>query len=321
MTHPTAAPFAAGGPPASTLFLVPPRVDRLALGRTLIGPLLSERALDVTWAQRGVHPDVSELVPAEGRGTVGIEQVRDVLRVLQFSPLQADRKGCLVPRAEDLTPEAANALLKSLEEPTRGATFVLLAENASDLLPTLVSRSQVRRVRSETGDERTARLEAAGYSPSDARVLERLVDRPGELDAFLSAPENLEVLVEQASSRAASAAVTDLIGAAVSGDPIARRASLVVLLRRAASRDPGLLTVGVTAIAGQERPTVVLFLADLLAAAADLARRAAAEGDRAGSWERACQAVDRAHRALAAFVAVDAVVLNLFLSLGGRDAR
>ena len=141
----------AGGIGAS-LFLVPATADRLVLGRTLAAPLLSSSSQEVERAKLRGHPDLLELVAPDGKERIGIAQVRDLIRSAQFSPVQGDRKVCLIPRAEALTPEASNALLKIVEEPPRGLAFVLLADHPSDLLPTIVSRSRVVRY---TGHRRT----------------------------------------------------------------------------------------------------------------------------------------------------------------------
>lgn len=319
MTSNRTATAETSAPPASTVFLVPPRVDRLALGRQLIAPLVSDRQRDIAWAQRGVHPDIAELLPPEGREKIGIDQVRETIRLVQFSPLQADRRGCLVPRAEDLTGEASNALLKVLEEPTRGAVFALLVENASDLLPTILSRSRIHRIRPPSKSEAALRLEAAGYSNADAAALVRWADRPGELDALLAHRIDLAAERLRIAEALAHASAPEIVRAALSGVPMERRCAHEALLQRAARRDPGLLTVGVRALAAEERPAIILFLGDLLSTCADLLR-----SDRATAlplrWvERACAAVDRSHRALAAYAPPESVLLSLFLSLGGHE--
>ncbi len=94
---------------------------------------------------KGVHPDVEILEP---RGqSIKIEQVRALESKLHFRPLEAERRLILVPQAELLTREAANALLKSLEEPPPYTLFVLLSQTTEALLPTIVSRCQVVRFR------------------------------------------------------------------------------------------------------------------------------------------------------------------------------
>ncbi|MFC6617914.1 DNA polymerase III [Deinococcus radiophilus] len=107
----------------------------------------------------GAHPDLLELSPRETTGTgraarrriipVGaVVQSRDdrreydthVLEFLEVRPTYA-RRAVLIRGAEFLGPEAANALLKLIEEPPHGARFLLLAADVRAVIPTIVSRS------------------------------------------------------------------------------------------------------------------------------------------------------------------------------------
>lgn len=72
---------------------------------------------------------------------IRIEQVRDLVQFLSRPPLEAKRAVAVIEEAQSMAEAAANALLKTLEEPGR-ATIILLAPNRDSLLPTLVSRCQ-----------------------------------------------------------------------------------------------------------------------------------------------------------------------------------
>jgi DNA polymerase III subunit delta' len=73
--------------------------------------------------------------------TVG--QVRDAINFMNLKSFSSTCMVCIVEKAEKMTPAAQNALLKSLEEPKRGNVFLLVAESAEKLLPTIQSRSAV----------------------------------------------------------------------------------------------------------------------------------------------------------------------------------
>jgi len=102
---------------------------------------------------RPVHPDVIVLErglyePAQiGRRTpesqeLSIDQVRTlVLARAAFPPHEGRAKVFIVRRAEELSISAANALLKTLEEPGRGTHFILLCSRPDTLLPTIRSRT------------------------------------------------------------------------------------------------------------------------------------------------------------------------------------
>ncbi|MEN6368262.1 MAG: hypothetical protein ABFD77_01015 [Thermotogota bacterium] len=325
MTSASEARSSAAGPPTATLYLVPPRSDRRALGRRLAAPMLSKRPKDHALAERGIHPDVIELYAEDGKEKIGIDQVREAIRAAQFSPVESDRKVCLVPRAESLTVEAANGLLKTLEEPPRGMVFALLAEHAGDLLPTIVSRSRVVRVTPEEREAHPERLTACGDTDAEAQWLSRVADRPGDLDRFLEAHLDVSAALAAAAAQAAVAAIEDLISSAIGDDPILRREALREIVIRAVGLDPHLFTTGVAQLAAQERTTLFLFLQELLGASFDRLREAiaaAARGEPAAALgtdvlERTCLAVDRAHRALYAFAPTEGVLLSLFFAIGG----
>jgi DNA polymerase-3 subunit delta' len=88
-----------------------------------------------------VHLDLAVL---DGRfETIKIDQVRELRPVWGQPPRGGGVRATILFEAQSLTTEAANALLKSLEEPRPGNVFVLLAPQRERLLPTLVSRSFV----------------------------------------------------------------------------------------------------------------------------------------------------------------------------------
>lgn len=89
----------------------------------------------------GTHPDFME-ISAEG-AFIKIDQVRSLIHILSGMPMEASRRICVVREAHRMTPEAQNALLKTLEEPATQSTVVLLTDNLKLLLPTIISRCQV----------------------------------------------------------------------------------------------------------------------------------------------------------------------------------
>ncbi len=88
--------------------------------------------------QKGIHPDFIHLKP-EGVN-IRIEQIRNLGQQLAYGPALGRFRLCLLDMASDLNEPAANAFLKTLEEPPPGTLFVLLVRDPGELLPTLVSR-------------------------------------------------------------------------------------------------------------------------------------------------------------------------------------
>ncbi|MBI4411321.1 MAG: AAA family ATPase [Deltaproteobacteria bacterium] len=86
----------------------------------------------------GVHPDF-HLIEAEGE-TIKIEAIRSCQAKLQRAPLEALLKVVLIDEAGSLTRQAANSLLKVLEEPPRDTLFILITRSLFQILPTIRSR-------------------------------------------------------------------------------------------------------------------------------------------------------------------------------------
>jgi hypothetical protein len=88
------------------------------------------------------HPDF-QLLERDLKASTSVDATREMLRTAQVSPYEARGQVFVVASAESLTGEAANALLKTLEEPHLSSprNFILLAPSRLDLLPTLRSRS------------------------------------------------------------------------------------------------------------------------------------------------------------------------------------
>lgn len=91
-------------------------------------------------ALAGIHPDVITVEP-QGKELV-VAQVRDLRADAYIRPNEAARKVYRIYQAQTMNPSAQNALLKLLEEGPGYAAFLLLADNAAALLPTIRSRCQ-----------------------------------------------------------------------------------------------------------------------------------------------------------------------------------
>ena len=87
----------------------------------------------------GAHPDLC-IVDDPEKKTIPVKLVRDACTDLYIRPNEGQRKIYLFPRAQDLNQQGQNVLLKSIEEPPPYGTFLLLAEHAEQLLPTIRSR-------------------------------------------------------------------------------------------------------------------------------------------------------------------------------------
>jgi DNA polymerase-3 subunit delta' len=106
---------------------------------------------------------------------IRVDQVRDLIDSLAFKPFEGKNRVVIFHEAQSMKIEAANALLKSLEEPPDGTSFVLIAPDRVMLLPTIVSRCQEIRFTPVDEQAIASFLEAdMGVAPKKARLYARL---------------------------------------------------------------------------------------------------------------------------------------------------
>ncbi len=91
---------------------------------------------------RRKHPDVRYFAP-EGAGGYLVDQIRGIVADTALAPIQADKKVYILDRVDLLGASAANAFLKTLEEPPSDVVMILLGRTRESVLPTIVSRCQV----------------------------------------------------------------------------------------------------------------------------------------------------------------------------------
>ena len=99
----------------------------------------------------GTHPDYAELARLEKDSgdlarNIGVDQIRGLARLIATAPSVSNRRVVLIDAADDMERSAANALLKSLEEPPRDMVFLLISHAPSRLLPTIRSRCRMLRL-------------------------------------------------------------------------------------------------------------------------------------------------------------------------------
>lgn len=156
---------------AASLLCIDRRADGHACGRC--------RAC--AWRLAGTHPDLVRVGIAEDATQITVDQIRALGERLALAPQPGGRQVAVIDPADEMNPNAANALLKTLEEPTPDSVLILVADQPARLLPTILSRCQRFAIRMPGRDEALAWLIGRGVAP--ARAAEALMlarGNPGE---------------------------------------------------------------------------------------------------------------------------------------------
>lgn len=144
----------------------------------------------------GRHPDVQIVTgDVSGRGitTLKIDQIRELNHQLNLTAAEARYKVAILKKFESANPSAANAFLKTLEEPPSNVVLILTAADSDTLLPTITSRCRVIDLRPVKHSLVEGELkERWGVEPEQARLLARLSD--GRLGWAVETAQNMVVL-------------------------------------------------------------------------------------------------------------------------------
>jgi DNA polymerase-3 subunit delta' len=135
-----------GRAPRALLLLGPAGVGKRTMAWSLARQIVASPADPQTHpgaakVARGTHPDVWSLPTKESlSGQVLVKEIRDMEDRLATAPIEAEKKVVIIAPAERMTEEAANALLKTLEEPPRHAVLILTSVDPARLPTTIRSR-------------------------------------------------------------------------------------------------------------------------------------------------------------------------------------
>jgi hypothetical protein len=178
-------------PAQAYLFVGPQSVGKefvaLRFATGLLGGETDERARRL--ALMRAHPDLTVLEP-EGATSLGVDQAREVVARASLAPVEAPRSVFFFPDAGSMTEQAANALLKTLEEPTSQTVFLLVAESEDDFPPTVASRCRSVHMGRVPLPELAAALIERGLSDEAAEGVAVVSGgRPGLALALMSQPE------------------------------------------------------------------------------------------------------------------------------------
>lgn len=177
-------------PAHAYLFVGPGSVGKAAIARRFAAHIVcGDDAGGVRRAVAGLHPDVVFVEP-DGRTALTVERARETVARAALSPVEGRRKVFVFEEAGTMNDEAANALLKTIEEPTVSTIFILVAESEDQLPLTIASRSRTVLFGRVPEDEIVAALVSPTVTEDQARKAATAAGgRPGLALLLATRPE------------------------------------------------------------------------------------------------------------------------------------
>jgi len=173
-----------GTPSHAYLLHGPAGSGKRAAARAFAAELLSRGAPDPANARArvmsGAHPDLAWVAPSGAHEMLRRDVDAAVVSAATRTPFEAEHRVFVLERVDTMNDEAANSLLKTLEEPPGYVVLLLLTDRVTQVLPTIASRCQPVRFDASSPERIAARLAEAGVPAPQARAAARLCLGDGE---------------------------------------------------------------------------------------------------------------------------------------------
>jgi len=209
------------------LFSGPEQVGKYTVAKTMAGIVQCPNGYCHECAtcreiEKGYHADTIEI--ADNGESIKVDEVRDLIAKLNMSST-SPRKIMLIRNAERMTTEAANAMLKTLEDPPDGVMFLMTASRVREILPTIISRVRMY-VFQRLPEQKILELLQSLYPLAEVDLLEQVASyalgRPGRAVKFMREPELLEEARKMYNDISAFVKKPDRMGEFAYADHIAK---------------------------------------------------------------------------------------------------
>jgi DNA polymerase-3 subunit delta' len=184
-----------GAPSHAYLFHGPGGSGKRQLARQVAATLLAQGAADEASAHAralaGTHPDLSWVVPSGAHEILVSDIDEPVVAAASKTPFESSRRLFVIESADQLGDQAANRMLKTLEEPASFVHLILITDRLADVLPTIRSRCLLVRFDAPSAQEIADDLVSAGVTPETARAYARLSLGDAGVAHELAAPEGM----------------------------------------------------------------------------------------------------------------------------------
>jgi DNA polymerase-3 subunit delta' len=179
------------------LFHGPGGSGKRAAARAMAAELLARESPDPESARArawsGAHPDLTWVTPGGAHEILVSDIEEPVIAAASKTPFEACRRVFVIERVDELGDEAANRMLKTLEEPAAFVHIVLLTDRLAEVLPTIRSRCQLVRFDAPTSDDVALSLHQQELSPEAALACARLALGDAEEAAELAGDRGREL--------------------------------------------------------------------------------------------------------------------------------
>jgi DNA polymerase-3 subunit delta' len=185
--------------PHAVLFTGPNGIGKVMVAKVLAAALLcsheEERPCGICLSCQQMsyssHPDFLLIAP-EG-ANIKIEQIRNLQQEAALAPYSSQRRVCIIDGAELMTTQAANSLLRILEDPPGEIIFILIAANKQTLLTTIISRCMAISFQPLADEVLAQALMVNGYRSEQAEVAARLSGGRMGIALEILAPDGFSV--------------------------------------------------------------------------------------------------------------------------------
>jgi DNA polymerase-3 subunit delta' len=175
------------------LFHGPGGSGKRAAARAVAASLLASGSPDPAGARArvfsGSHPDLTWVTPSGAHEILVSDIAGPVIASASKTPFESSRRVFVIERVDELGDDAANRMLKTLEEPASFVHLILLTDRLGEVLPTIRSRCQLVRFDPPSIEEVAARIEARGVPARTAEACARLSLGDAEQAAALANDE------------------------------------------------------------------------------------------------------------------------------------
>ena len=134
------------------------------------------------------YVDLVEWRIEKNKSTIGVNSIRTLIEEINKKPYEGDKKVIIIYAADKMTAQAQNAFLKTIEEPPKNVTILLLCENLEVILDTIKSRCQIHKLKSLNVDEMEEflKINYTDLSLEEIKVIVAFSDGiPGKAEKFI----------------------------------------------------------------------------------------------------------------------------------------